>query len=351
MATYEFHPFADVWRLFTEDEFAKLKADIQAHGMRLPIILYAGKVLDGRNRYRACRELDIPARYETAKAKTDAEALALVVSLNEHRRHLTTEERSFIAGRLATMKSGVKKVAPPIGGPAGISVPDAAKFMKVSLHAAENAKAVLNHAPELEAEVKAGRKSLSAAADEARRKAASKSQPKSTKDANGLTFKQRVLAAREERARNHKHLTREEVDPNFTGTGREFVEKYGHVQMETAAERANRNARLEEINFLGGVAKIAEGAQLVIQLSHVGRSRLLRRLNTTKQNDRFRTRMNLFRDAMRILEILDLGDAADACPSETATAPSRAPLSVTSNNPKKGVTVITAAPSRPQGKS
>jgi ParB-like chromosome segregation protein Spo0J len=316
MTNYEFHPFADVWRLFTEDEFAKLKADIQAHGMRLPIILYAGKILDGRNRYRACRELGIPTRYETAKAKTDAEALALVVSLNEHRRHLSEAERAFIAEKLATMTEGRQKtVTASKEGVTVLSVPDAAKLMNVSKQAVERARAVKQHHPELEAEVKAGRKTLSAAADEARRKAAAKRQPKE-KAADGLTPWKRALAMREERARNHKHLTREEVDPNFTGTGMEFVEKYGHVQMETAAERAARDERIADLRFSGAVAKMAEAAEIMLSVGRISRSRLTRRMSS-KQRVKFRARMKAIAEAMRILEEFDLDqddDAADAPP-------------------------------------
>jgi ParB-like chromosome segregation protein Spo0J len=303
MTNYEFHPFADVWRLFSDEELAKLKADIQAHGLRLPIILYQGKILDGRNRYRACQETGTPLRYETAKAKNDAEALALVVSLNEHRRHLSEAERAFIAEQVAAIKHGMNRDE---SSKDLSSLNDAANLMNVSHTSVKRARSIKQHAPELEADVKAGRKSLSAAADEARAKGAAKRQPK-VKAADGLTAWKRAMQQREQRALQSKPLTREEYDPDFKGTGMEFVEKHGKVQPnQTAVEVAARNARVEEIKFLGGVAKLAEGAEIILLLNHVSRSRLLRRLNDTKQHDRYRARMKALRDALALLDELAL---------------------------------------------
>ena len=68
----------ETWRRFV--------SDIRINGQREPILLVAGKILDGRNRYLACRSLEIPVSYVERKAK-DVDALSL--SLNLHRRHLT----------------------------------------------------------------------------------------------------------------------------------------------------------------------------------------------------------------------------------------------------------------------
>ena len=51
----EFHEAAAFFPLMEGEEFEKLKADIQAHGLHEPIWTYQGKVIDGRNRFRACR--------------------------------------------------------------------------------------------------------------------------------------------------------------------------------------------------------------------------------------------------------------------------------------------------------
>jgi ParB-like chromosome segregation protein Spo0J len=61
----EFHPLANLFPLMEGQEFNEFAADIRAHGLREPITLYEGKVLDGRNRYRAATETDIECRFET----------------------------------------------------------------------------------------------------------------------------------------------------------------------------------------------------------------------------------------------------------------------------------------------
>jgi len=43
-----FHELAGVFPLLPEAELASLTEDIRQHGLREPIVLYQGKVLDGR---------------------------------------------------------------------------------------------------------------------------------------------------------------------------------------------------------------------------------------------------------------------------------------------------------------
>jgi ParB-like chromosome segregation protein Spo0J len=52
----EFHALATLFPLLYTPGFDELVADIRAHGLREPIVMFEGKVLDGRNRYRACIE-------------------------------------------------------------------------------------------------------------------------------------------------------------------------------------------------------------------------------------------------------------------------------------------------------
>jgi hypothetical protein len=59
----QFHKISDMLPLVRSDEFETLKMDIATNGQREPICLYEGKILDGRNRCRACLHLKIEPRF------------------------------------------------------------------------------------------------------------------------------------------------------------------------------------------------------------------------------------------------------------------------------------------------
>jgi ParB-like chromosome segregation protein Spo0J len=80
----------------TEAKLETLADDIRAHGLREPIILYHGGILDGRNRYRACVVGGVEPTFKDFEG-TDEEVEALVLSLNLHRRDLTTGQRALMA--------------------------------------------------------------------------------------------------------------------------------------------------------------------------------------------------------------------------------------------------------------
>ena len=77
-----------------------MKASIAAIGLREPIWIYLGKVIDGRNRLRACTELGIPPA--TREWDGRGSLVTFVISLNLHRRHLKEPQRAMVAAQLAT---------------------------------------------------------------------------------------------------------------------------------------------------------------------------------------------------------------------------------------------------------
>lgn len=249
----EAHPYAAIWPKFAGINFAALKQDIATHGQRIAIVLYGGRILDGRARYDACIELGIEPLTEVATAGSDDEALNLVVSLNDHRRHLSKVERAFAASRLATFHGAgrPKKIIPANEGISqGRSVIAAAKIMKVSRGAVDRARTILTHAPELEPEVTSKRIKLAPAAEKAialgkergttsRRGRPSKGS-KTAKSVNPHRVAQNSPAVMETWKRK---LTRQMVDPEFIGDDIAFAEKYGHVWLETAEERATNRFR------------------------------------------------------------------------------------------------------------
>jgi ParB-like chromosome segregation protein Spo0J len=88
----KYHPIADVFPLTEGDEFDELVCDVKNRGLRHPIILFEGMILDGRNRQRACEKAGRAPRYEEFKGTTE-EAERLVISENINRRHLKPDER------------------------------------------------------------------------------------------------------------------------------------------------------------------------------------------------------------------------------------------------------------------
>lgn len=155
---YEYHPIADLFPMMSETAFAELVADISEHGLHEPIIIHEGKILDGRNRYRACLEAEVEPTFE----RYDGEhPVAFVISLNLHRRHLNESQRAMVAAKLAKMERGSNQHT-SIEAP---SRAEAASLLNVGRASVERAKTVLRDAiPEVIDAVEQGDLAVSAAA-------------------------------------------------------------------------------------------------------------------------------------------------------------------------------------------
>ena len=102
VAALEPHPLADLLPRMSEPEFADLRESIELDGLQNSIVLYRGRILDGRNRYRACRELGVPVTFSQFVG-TEQQALTYVLSSNQHRRHLTASQRAVVANEAQPM--------------------------------------------------------------------------------------------------------------------------------------------------------------------------------------------------------------------------------------------------------
>jgi hypothetical protein len=84
---------------------AAIRLGLEENGLREPIVV-EGKIRDGRNRFCACGELGIQPELEYFNGGAPA---AFVLSMNLHRRHLTTSQRAMIAAEIAHTNKAVRQ--------------------------------------------------------------------------------------------------------------------------------------------------------------------------------------------------------------------------------------------------
>jgi ParB-like chromosome segregation protein Spo0J len=172
------HEYAKLFPLASENEIAGMAKDIKERGLVNPIVTYQGKILDGRNRFAACKVAGV----EPAFVKyTGTDALGDVISWNMHRRHLSTSQRSAVSANIevAFAKQARERMRTSTGGsdprpvanlpPPGIvqkAREQAAALMNVSPRQVQSAKHVKNQAPELFEKVKEGKMSINAAVEQ-----------------------------------------------------------------------------------------------------------------------------------------------------------------------------------------
>jgi ParB-like chromosome segregation protein Spo0J len=97
------HPACAIWPKMTDEELVALAEDIRARGLIHPVTLYAGEMLDGKNRERACEIAGVELC--TVVYEGD-DPVGESLSLNKNRRHLTKAELGFIVLELAPLKHG-----------------------------------------------------------------------------------------------------------------------------------------------------------------------------------------------------------------------------------------------------
>lgn len=149
------HPYADAWPMLGSDDLAELAEDIALNGLRDAIVIYDGKILDGRNRYAACAAAGVAPVYEDFDGDDD-DALAFVQSVNNARRHQS--KGSLAASWALSMLAAGKRE----GGRWGYG---AAKGQEVDLHKQWRSMLglIADHAPDLLVAVRDDEMSLNAA--------------------------------------------------------------------------------------------------------------------------------------------------------------------------------------------
>jgi len=184
-----FHPVCDLFPAMNGDEFAALVEDIREHGVRIPVATHDGAIIDGRNRWKACKKLgiDCPTKEWNGKGSL----VAFVVGLNLRRRHLTPSQSACVAAEMVPMlakeveaaarekqREGGKKAGRGRPDSSGANVRHTSREPKSSEHAArtvgvspryvEEALRLKRDAPAKFEDVRSGRSTLSEAKQEIR---------------------------------------------------------------------------------------------------------------------------------------------------------------------------------------
>ena len=156
---WEIHEAAHLFPVMQDQEFEELKEDIRINGLQMAILVFEGKIVDGRHRYRACCELGIIPRFEEIQAANDSIAQA-VISINLHRRHLSEGQKAMLGAQLTNSAVGTNQHTA-----GAVSQKKVADELGISVDSILRGKKVLkNGIPELVEAVNSGRINISAAA-------------------------------------------------------------------------------------------------------------------------------------------------------------------------------------------
>ena len=95
--SYLAHLFPDM----TDAQFERLVKSIQANGLRVPITVWRGEIIDGRHRYAACLRAGVEPRFE--HLDDDEDPVQFVLDKNGEVRVLDTSGRAVVGYKLSSM--------------------------------------------------------------------------------------------------------------------------------------------------------------------------------------------------------------------------------------------------------
>jgi ParB-like chromosome segregation protein Spo0J len=230
---WQAHPIAELFPVMSPEDLEAFTADIRAHGVREPIWLYEGKILEGRHRYRACMTLGLEC---PTREYTGDDPLGFVVSMNLHRRHLSQSQRALVAAKLANMRQGERTDVRPSANLQKVSQASAAALLHVSPRSVAEATRILREAPPHQvAAVEAGQRTLHRVAQDLpprpSRPPASTARPKQA----GARWHERIAEVRQHllalnRAGLVENVARRWAPEVATGYLRELQQVIGQLQ-------------------------------------------------------------------------------------------------------------------------
>jgi hypothetical protein len=148
--------------MLDDTSLQELAESIRVNGLREPIVLYEGIIIDGRNRYAACGLADVEPTFVEYDGAPD-DIVDWIIDKNIHRRHLTTSQRAMVADLLSGLTQG--RPSKLLKSKQFSTQAEAASKLKVSRSAVQQARKVRESGDaSLIAQVENGELSVSAAA-------------------------------------------------------------------------------------------------------------------------------------------------------------------------------------------
>lgn len=174
-AQYRTHPAAEMFPPVEASEIKELAEDIRQNGLREPITLCDGMILDGRNRLAACAKTGVEPIF--VELSPDESPAKYAWSKNYTRRHLSVSQRAMAATRMAELLTKEAKQRMARGGTMAVRqgveiIPQSekgrtrdklAEIAHVSDRTIGDAQMIERDAPELVEEIRNGNLTISAA--------------------------------------------------------------------------------------------------------------------------------------------------------------------------------------------
>ena len=161
-ANMEYHELANMFPM-VDANIKAIAASISEGGYNkeTPIVLYQGKILDGRHRWEACKLTNTQPEiiYYTGN-----DPLKYVIDKNLNRYHLNESQRAVVAAKLANMKQGTRTDLQHSANLRNVnsetlpqvSQAQAAEMLNVSDRSIQTIKAIERKAPELIEKIERG---------------------------------------------------------------------------------------------------------------------------------------------------------------------------------------------------
>lgn len=141
------HPLAELFPPMEKEEYADFVKDIKFNGLQDEIVTLDGAILDGRNRFNACKDAGEKPRFKKFDPKLKEfrglTPFKYVMAKNFYRRSLTTSQKSIIlAESQKTVTHDTAETMDALAKGAGISRATAFKANKIVKESPKMAKAV-----------------------------------------------------------------------------------------------------------------------------------------------------------------------------------------------------------------